>query len=55
MTPVLNLIIRAFRKVFGNKSNSHPSKYYAYVELFDQQANDYIYKFLTDDNIRMVR
>ena len=52
MKPVLNFTIRALRKFFGNKSNSHPSKYYAYVELFDKQANDYIYKFLTDDNIK---
>ncbi len=52
MKPVLNFTIRAVQKVFGNKSNFHPLKYYEYVDLFDQQANDYIYKFLTDDSIK---
>ena len=38
--------------MFCNRSNFHPLKYYGYVDLFDQQANDYIYEFLTDDNIK---
>ena len=52
MKPVLNFTIRALRKVFGNKSKYHPLKYYGYVDLFDQQANDYIYKFLSNDSIK---
>ncbi len=52
MKPVLNFTIRALRKMFGNKAKSHSLKYYAYVDLFDQQANDYIYKFLTDNSIK---
>ena len=52
MKPVLNFTIRALRKLFCNRSNFHPLKYYGYVDLFDQQANDYIYEFLTDDNIK---
>ena len=38
--------------MFGNKAKSLSLKYYAYVDLFDQQANDYIYKFLTDNSIK---
>lgn len=52
MKPVLNFTIRGLRKIFGNKSKFHPLKYYAYVDLFDQQANDYIYEFLADDSIK---
>lgn len=52
MKPVLNFTIRALRKMFGNKTKSHSLKYYAYVDLFDQQANDYIYKFLSNDSIK---
>lgn len=52
MKPVLNFTIRALRKMFGNKSKYQPLKYYGYVDLFDQQANDYIHKFLTDDSIK---
>lgn len=50
MKPILNFTIRALRKFIGNKSHHHPLKYYGYVDLHDQQANDYIYKFLTDGN-----
>ena len=52
MKPISNFTIRALRKIFGNKSNCHPLKYYAYVDLYGQQANDYIYEFLTNDNIK---
>lgn len=52
MKSVFNFTLRALRKFFGNKSNHHPLKYYAYVDLYDQQANDYIYQFLEDKNIR---
>ena len=52
MKPILNFTIRALRKLFGNKGKIHPLKYYEYVDLFDQQANDYIYRFLTDDSIK---
>lgn len=48
MKPVLNFTVRALRKIIGNKSHYHPLKYYDYVDLNDQQANDYIYRFLTD-------
>lgn len=50
MKPILNFTVRALRQIIGNKSRHHPLKYYAYVDLYDQQANDYIGNFLTDKN-----
>ena len=50
MKPVLNFTVRALRKIIGNKSHYHPLKYYAYVDLYNQQANNYIYEFLINEN-----
>ena len=52
MNSVLSFTVRALRKIFGNKSHCHPLKYYAYVDLYGQQANDYIYELLTDNSIK---
>lgn len=46
MTKIMNsisyFILRCIRKVIGNKSNMHKLKYYEYVDLYDQDANDFI-------------
>lgn len=49
MRPFLSFLLRAIRKVFGNKSKMEPSISYAYVELRDQNANDYIYRLLSEN------
>lgn len=51
MKLISSFIIRVIRKFVGNKKNSYSPTYNEYVDLFDKQANDYIYNFLEDRNI----
>lgn len=51
MNSILYFILRGIRKVIGNQSNTYALKYYEYVDLYDQDANNYILQFLSDDNI----
>lgn len=49
MNSISYFILRCIRKFFGNKSNMHALKYYEYVDLYDQDANDYILQLLSKD------
>ncbi len=45
-------LIKILRKLVGNKSNKFPLGYDGYVDLKDQEANDYLYSFLSDTSIK---
>ncbi len=47
MNTLTSLSIRALRRLLRNDSKIHPLKYPAYIDLADQEANDYIYGFLS--------
>lgn len=53
MTKIMNsisyFILHCIRKIIGNKSNIHALKYYEYVDLYDQEANNYILQLLSKD------
>lgn len=42
-----NILLRLLRKIAGNTTQQHRLGFDGYVELYNQQANDYIYDFLT--------
>lgn len=42
-------LIKALRKLVGNKSKTHPLGYDRYVDLKNQEANDYVYSFLSSE------
>lgn len=50
MYSISYFILRCIRKVFGNKSNIHPLHYEGYLDLKDQEANDYIYKYINNNS-----
>jgi len=41
--------VKVLRKIFGNKTKAYPLGYDKYVDLKDQEANDYVYSFLSDE------
>lgn len=43
------LLVKALRKFIGNKSKAYPLGYSGYVDLKDQEANDYVYSFLSNE------
>lgn len=43
------LLVKALRKFMGNKSKAYPLGYSGYVDLKDQEANDYVFSFLSDE------
>lgn len=47
MNSTFYFTLRCIRKFFGNKSNMHKLKYYEYVDLYDQDANDFIFSQLS--------
>lgn len=46
------LAVRVLRKLFGDYNKSIDLGYSGYVDLFNQEANDYIYKFLSDESCK---
>ena len=50
MDSIFYFTLRCIRKIIGNKSNMHALKYYEYVDLYDQEANDYILRLLSNKN-----
>lgn len=42
--------IKFLRTLIGNKKNRHPLKYEEYTDVTNQQANDYVYDFLSDNS-----
>ena len=44
------LAVKALRRLFCNKNKKIRLGYDGYVDLYDQEANDYIYKFLSDES-----
>lgn len=40
--------VKALRKFLGNKLKKYPLGYNGYIDLKDQEANDYVYSFLSD-------
>lgn len=46
MVEIRTIAVKILRKLIGNKSKSFKLKYSGYVDLSDQEANDYIYQFL---------
>lgn len=49
MKQVHYLLVKALRKFIGNKSKAYPLGYCGYVDLKDQEANDYVFSFLSDE------
>ena len=48
MHTILSFTIRLLRKLVDNGKATYPLKYEGYLNLKDQQANDYVYAFLAD-------
>lgn len=48
MNGFVNLLIKVVRKLVGNKKRRFPLGYDKYVDLRNQEANDYVYSFLSD-------
>lgn len=49
MNSILYFILRSIRKTVGNNSNKYALKYYKYVDLYDQDANDYILQLISQN------
>lgn len=49
MNSILCFTLRCFRKIIGYKSKVKPKFYDKYWDLKDQQANDYIYQYLNNN------
>lgn len=52
MSDILSLGIRCARKLLGSKGKIISLKYEGYLDLKDQDANDYITKFLCEKTIK---
>lgn len=48
MNQIRNLIVKVLRKLIGDKKQHFPLCYDGYVELKNQDANDYVYNFLKE-------
>ena len=50
MLEIRVLVMKMLQKLIGNKSKSCKLKYSGYVDLSDQEANDYIYRLLINNS-----